>query len=76
MQPVAYSMTIDEQAEFITQVQQSLRTAQNKLDRKALEAGAGMIDSAAFMALPEKVQEDILAQYAGAMVRVTGAFTP
>lgn len=68
-------MTLDEQAKFITDLQRALREAEARRDKRALERGAGMIDGPEFTILPERVQEDILAQYAGAMLAVTGAFS-
>lgn len=72
-------MTLDASTRFYTTTQQTLRKARDsgpgKEGDKLLAAGAGMVDSYQFLALPEEAQHDLLALYAHAMVAVKGGLT-
>jgi len=57
---------IDEQAMFLTLLQQVIRDAIARRDKVMLDRAAGMMDSPEFMALPEGAQADALHHYAGA----------
>lgn len=68
--------TTDSSAAFYTKAQQTLRQARDEgptpLGQKMLRMGAGLVDGHEFLALPEQCQEDLLALYGAAMLRVSG----
>ncbi len=68
--------TIDDQAKLVTAIQTALRKAKAERNSKSLSAAAGMIDGHEFLSLPEAAQQDLLHQYAGAMLACTGALSP
>lgn len=47
-------------------------TASDFYGQKMLRLGAGLVDGHEFLALPEHCQEDLLALYGAAMLRVSG----
>ncbi len=66
-------MTIQAQADFLTEVQQTLRQARDEKSEAKLRKGADMMNSPAFSTLPNDAQEDLSALYAEALFRATGA---
>lgn len=66
-------MTLDTQADLITQVQTVLRQARDEKSEAKLRKGADLMNSPAFDALPSEAQEDLAALYAEAMLKATGA---
>lgn len=68
--------TLDTASDFYTKTVQTLRQARDEgptpLGQKMLRLGAGLVDGHEFLALPEHCQEDLLALYGAAMLRVSG----
>lgn len=58
------NVQIDEQAMFLTLLQQVLRDAITRRDKKMLQRAVGMMDGPEFMSLPEVAQEDALHHFA------------
>jgi hypothetical protein len=69
-----FMTTIDEQAAFLTEVQQACRKARDSRRNIDLQKAAALMDSPRFTYLPEGVQEDLTFAYAEAVQKVTGAF--
>lgn len=66
--------TIDEQAAFLTEVQQACRKARDSRRRVDLQKAAALMGSHRFGYLPDEAQEDLTFAYAAAVQKVTGAF--
>ena len=66
------AQTIDEQALFLTQVQQACRRAKESRRSIDLTKAAALMDSHRFGYLPEEAQEDLHLAYAEAAQSVTG----
>lgn len=67
--------TIDEQAAFLTEVQQACRAAKKSRRSIDLQKAAALMDSHRFGYLPEHAQEDLTFAYAEAAQAVTGGLT-
>lgn len=67
--------SIDVQAAFVTDVQRACKAARETKKRVELQKAAALIDSPRMDELNEWVREELLADYAHAMVSVTGAFS-
>jgi hypothetical protein len=69
-------MTISTDSDLYTLTQRTLRSARDAgptdKGRKLLREGAALVDGQEFNGLPERCQEDLLALYGQAMLRVSG----
>lgn len=65
----------DEQAAFLTAVQQACRKARESRNRVDLQKAAALLDSNRFDGLPQEAQIDITAAYGAAMIAVTGSLS-
>lgn len=68
--------SLDVQAAFITDVQRACKLARDSKKNTDLLKAAALIDSPRMNDLHEWVQDELLADYAHAMVVATGALTP
>lgn len=66
--------TIDEQAAFLTEVQQACREAKKSRRSIDLQKAAALMDSHRFEHLSDVAQENLLHAYAEAAQAVTGVF--
>jgi len=65
--------TLDAKAALITRIHQVLREARDGKDEAKLRAGADLMNSVEFLALPMDAQADLAELYAEAALKATGA---